>query len=60
MAQKGRIAIIRDYFGVRPGETSMNFMEEYKALNEADKNELAKDSANALGLRQEAVSFPLA
>lgn len=38
MKQLTLIAAMRDYFGILPGKTSMDFMAEIKALTAADRD----------------------
>ena len=33
-------AACKDFFGVKPGQTALDFMKEVKALTEADKAEI--------------------
>lgn len=56
----GKIGMIKDYFGFRPGDTAKDFMEEIKALSSEERTELAILSANAMGLTQAQVDFDLA
>ena len=56
--KKSRAGVIRQYFGDN-GKGAAAFMQEYKALTETDKNELAVQSAKALGLFQDQCAFPL-
>lgn len=34
------MAACRDYFGMKQGQTAVDFGKEYKALSEADRNEI--------------------
>jgi hypothetical protein len=38
--EKSRIVILREFFGIKHGQTLKDFVEEIKALTEADKQEL--------------------
>ena len=38
----GLIALCKEFFGFRPGQSLMEFRDEYKALSEKDKNDLKK------------------
>jgi len=37
MKTMGLLAAIKDFFGLKPGQTSVEFGEEWKALNEDDR-----------------------
>lgn len=56
---KGQLTVIREYFGVLPGQKISDFAAECKALSEAEKLELAQGAARNLGLTQADVDFPL-
>ena len=54
-----KVKAIREYFGLRPGTTSADFMREYKDLSPEERLELAQGAARELGLTAAAVDFPL-
>lgn len=57
--KKGKIAIIKDFFGFRPGDKATDFMEEIKALSAEERLELAQDAAKVMGISQDTVDFEL-
>jgi hypothetical protein len=57
--QKGKLGVIKEYFGFQLGQGLRDFQDECKALNDAEKTELAIGAAKNLGLTQDDVSFPL-
>ena len=56
---KSKPGIIKEYFGLRTGDTAKDFMLEYKALSDDERTELARGAAAAMGLSQSDVNFPL-
>lgn len=56
---KSKVKIIKEYFGLREGDTASDFMREYKALDESERLELAVGAAKNMGLSQSEVDFPL-
>jgi len=54
-----KMAVIRDYFGIRSGESLKDFAQELKALTADDKLELAQGAAHELGYTEAGVDFPL-
>ena len=56
---KSEIAVLRQFFGMRPGDTLKEFKAECDALSVAEKLELAQLAAKQLGLSADDVSFPL-
>ena len=54
----GMATVIRKYFGSL-GKPLKEFQQEYKALSDSDKRELAVGAAKELGLSQEEVKFDL-
>lgn len=59
MAKKTKLVTIRDFFGMRSGDSLKEFSAELKALNAEEKLELAIGSATNLGYTQDDVDFPL-
>ena len=57
--KKGKLSVIRQYFGKKDGQSLSQFAAEVKQLTEADKNELAQGAAINLGLTQQEVDFPM-
>lgn len=55
----GKIGMIKEYFGFRPGDTAKDFMEEIKALSQDERTELAIGAAENMGLTQAQVDFKL-
>lgn len=49
MAEKTALVILKEYFGYKPDTGMKEFQEEIKGLSEAEKLELAKLAAAALG-----------
>jgi hypothetical protein len=49
MAAKTAVAILKEFFGYRQGQTMKDFAEEVKALSPAEKTELATLAAKELG-----------
>jgi hypothetical protein len=43
------VSAIRQFFGLKPGETLQEFMQELKALTPEDKKELAEAAVKELG-----------
>ena len=56
---KGAAIILKDFFGLKEGQTAMGFMQEVKALTEDEKLDLARAAAKAIGLSQDALAFEL-
>ena len=54
-----KIKVIKDFFGMRDGDTAKDFMQEIKALSAEERLELAQGSALNLGLAADDVDFPL-
>ncbi len=57
--KKGKLTVIRTYFGKQDGQTLSDFAKEVKQLSEAEKLELAQGAAQNLGLDQNALDFPI-
>lgn len=55
----GILAVIRKYFGYRPGDELKDFSAEVRQVTEEDKLEPAQGAAANLGLTQDQVQFPL-
>lgn len=53
-------AIIKDFFGLRPGTTNGDFLKEFRELPEADRLWMAREIAKQRGLHQGQLAFPLA
>lgn len=51
--------VLRRYFGMLPGQTLTEFVQELKALNLEERLDLAQDAALAMGMTPEDVDFPL-
>ena len=58
-AKKGKLSIIRRYFGKKDGQTLSEFASEVTELSDAEKLELAQGAALNLGLSQQEVDFPM-
>jgi hypothetical protein len=54
-----KIKVIKDFFGVREGDTAKDFMQEIKALSADERLELAQGSALNLGLSADDLDFPI-
>ena len=50
MAEKSEMAILREFFGYRPGETLKEFSAELKQLTPDERAELAALAAAELGV----------
>lgn len=48
--QKTEIAILKEFFGFKPGQTLKEFSDELKALSSAEKTELATLAAKQMGV----------
>lgn len=59
MAQRAKLAVIREYFGLRPDDGLKEFSAELKELDADEKLELAQGAAKELGLTQADVAFDL-
>jgi len=44
------VAACKDFFGLQPGQTNIDFMKEYKQFNEKDKTEV-KEGLIKLGYK---------
>lgn len=53
----GKFAVLKKYFGFKPGQTALEFGAEVKELTEEDQLELATLAADALGIPVEERSF---
>lgn len=51
------MAVLKKYFGAKPGQTGVQFLEETKKLADDEKLELARLAAKQLELTQSDVSF---
>lgn len=40
MAEKSRITIIKEFFGLKPGQTLKEFLDEVKCLNDNERMEI--------------------
>lgn len=56
---ESKIKVIKNYFGIREGDTARDFLKELKHLDENTRLELAQGAAANLGLKQEECDFPL-
>ncbi len=56
MDGKSDVAVLKEFFGLRLGTTSRDFLEELKALSPAEKAELAGLAREALGVPQQAAA----
>lgn len=45
-----KIMVLKEYFGLKPDQSVMQFASEMKALSEGEKNELAELAAKELGV----------
>ena len=52
MDGKSDVAVLKEFFGLRPGTTSRDFLEEVRALSPESKAELAGLAREALGVRR--------
>ncbi len=57
--KKSMTSVIKQYFGLHPGQKLIEFRDELKELTADDKKELAVLAARDLGLTQDQVDFPL-
>jgi len=57
--KKGKLAILKEFFGPREGEGTKEFVEECQELSDLEKLELAQLAAAELGYTAEQVSFQL-
>jgi hypothetical protein len=48
------IAVLKKFFGLLPGQTNMDFLQEIKALSQEERTELATLAAKELGVELEA------
>jgi hypothetical protein len=48
------IAILKEFFGLLPGQTNMEFLQEVKALSTAERAELVTLAAKELGVEVDA------
>lgn len=60
MNKKGMTVVLREFFGLKPGQTAADFLNEIKAVPQADRLELAQLAAIQLGYTTEVVDFQLA
>jgi hypothetical protein len=44
------IAVLKEFFGLKPGQTNMEFLQELKALSQDERMELATLAAKELGV----------
>lgn len=44
------VAVLKQFFGLLPGQNSVSFLKEIKALGDDEKTALATDAAKALGV----------
>lgn len=51
------VAILKEFFGLLPGQTNMDFLQEIKALSTEERAELAALAAKELGVE---VDVPVA
>ena len=58
--KKGAVAVLKDFFGMKPGQTAMTFMQEVKELSEGDRAWMAREAAKQMWLSQSDVSFDMA
>ena len=52
MAPKSRVMILKEYFGLKQGQSLMDFARELKDLNENEKIDLARLAAKELGYEE--------
>jgi hypothetical protein len=45
-----KVAVLKSFFGLLPGQNSVAFLKEIKALGEDEATDLAKEAATALGV----------
>ncbi len=54
-----KIGAIKQFFGLREGDTAKDFMQEIKDLNADERLELARGSAQNLNITAEECDFPM-
>ena len=52
-----KIKVIKDYFGLRPGSNTKDFMTEIKELSDEERIDLARGAAAEMGLKAEDCDF---
>ncbi|HLF51524.1 hypothetical protein [Flavobacterium sp.] len=57
--RKSEAVVLKQFFGLLPGQTLVKFQTELKALSPQEKLELASLAAKEMKLTQEQVSFNL-
>ena len=56
---KAKTSVMKEYFGLLPGQTLQAFANELKQLSDDEKLELARGCAKNLGLKQNDCDFLL-
>lgn len=54
-----RTKLMKDFFGLLPGQTTVQFAAEIKALSEEERAWFGRQIANQKGLTQDEVDFAL-
>jgi len=54
-----KIKVIKDFFGLRDGDSTKDFMTEIKELNERERLDLARGAAQNLGIKPEDCDFSM-
>ncbi len=54
-----KVGAIKKYFGIREGDNAGDFMKEIKELDADERLELARGSAQNLGLSADECDFPM-
>jgi len=57
--QVSKIKVIKDFFGLREGDTTKDFMTEIKELSNDERIDLARGAAQNLGIKPEDCDFPM-
>jgi len=60
MNKKSIITVLREFFGQRPGQTTLEFARELKELGDGEKLWLAQQAASAMGLSADSLAFAAA
>lgn len=59
MTTRSKISLLKEYFGLRDGDTAKDFMMEMKALSGEERLDLAQGVAKEMKLSAEDVDFTL-
>lgn len=49
-AKMSKVSVIKQFFGMKPGQTAVDFLKEYKELSETERTDLAVLAAKEMGV----------